>query len=276
MKCKCGKFGWNILELTTGNGARWPLAPWSHSTIRTCQHAGDLGAFRASRSDSSCTILTFCRVNVRTFFPAHAVKEPSCSQFIAFTACGWTFRPSCPFGGCTHVIWQEIFGSLWVESRTCKWSKFKCTYFPFLNNELILPSHWGIGAEHISFCTICLSHPNIWAFSSWRKLRVLIEIPLPQVTEQDDHALHSEASQPSSCSIAWSSNIPAIRSSSRSNNHISKVNHCKSLIAFLFWSHSWLIAKGEKFREYFKNWRAAPLLYQICNSAEMSEKYDGS
>ena len=60
-----------------------------------------------------------------------------------------------------------------------------------------LPSQSRIGAEHISFCTICLSHPNIWAFSSWRKLRVLIEIPLPQVTEQDDHALHSEASQPS-------------------------------------------------------------------------------
>ena len=59
-----------------------------------------------------------------------------------------------------------------------------------------LPSHNGIEAEHISLWTICLSHPNIRAFSGNRKLRVLIEIPLPQVTEHADQLLHSEASQP--------------------------------------------------------------------------------
>lgn len=59
-----------------------------------------------------------------------------------------------------------------------------------------LPSHKSTGAEHISFCTSCRSHANICAFSGIKNERVLIEIPLPQVTEQDDHALQSEVSQP--------------------------------------------------------------------------------
>ena len=59
-----------------------------------------------------------------------------------------------------------------------------------------IPSQRRTEAEHISFWTICLSHPSIGAFSGRRKDLVLIEIPLPQVTEQDDQALHSEASHP--------------------------------------------------------------------------------
>ena len=60
-----------------------------------------------------------------------------------------------------------------------------------------IPSQRRTEAEHISFWTICLSHPSIiGAFSGIRKDLVLIEIPLPQVTEQDDQALHSEASHP--------------------------------------------------------------------------------
>ena len=67
-----------------------------------------------------------------------------------------------------------------------------------------LPSHNGMVAEHISLWTIWRSHPNIWAFSGIKKDRVLIEIPLPQVTEHADQLLHSEASHPGN---ARSSNI---------------------------------------------------------------------
>ena len=59
-----------------------------------------------------------------------------------------------------------------------------------------IPSQRLTEAEHISFWTICLSHPSIGAFPGMRKDLVLIEIPLPQVTEHDDQSLHSEASHP--------------------------------------------------------------------------------
>ena len=99
-----------------------------------------------------------------------------------------------------------------LRTKLCKSHSTKKLIVPFADNfvqdlptvEKWLPSHNGTVAEHISLWTICLSHPNIWAFSGTKKVRVLIEIPLPQVTEHADQLLQSEASHPGT---AWSSNM---------------------------------------------------------------------